>query len=144
MYCPFCNSTQVAVVNSRATKKDSQIWRRRKCLICNEVFTTYEKIDLSHLIIIKKSGRKERFIRAKLYAGIYGSTIDKKNADKGEMSELAEEVTNKVEQDIVALKRKKIQSVEITEMVLKILGKRAPDALLRFLAYREGENKKRL
>lgn len=144
MFCPFCESTQVMVTNSRPTKGSSQIWRRRKCLGCEEIFTTYEKINLSHLIVVKKSGRKERFRRAKLFSGIYHSSIDKKNADRGEMSEFSEKITNQIIQEILKLKRKKIRSTEITEMVLNKLRKRAPDVFLRYLAYREGSDRKKL
>lgn len=132
------------VVNSRPTRSDSQIWRRRKCMTCKDSFTTYEKINLSHIIVIKKSGRKQRFNRAKLYAGIYRSTIDKKNSDKGEMSQLSEEIVEKVEQEILKLKSKKIHSVKITETILNILRKKSPDTFLRFLAYREGNDPKRI
>ncbi|MBI4057842.1 transcriptional repressor NrdR [Candidatus Microgenomates bacterium] len=144
MFCPFCGTFQVTVTNSRPTLGGSQIWRRRKCLKCGETFTTYERINLSHLIIIKKSGQRQRYNRAKLYSGIYRSSIDRKNLDKGAIGVFAEEATNKVEREIVKLKRKKIHSTEITEIVLKILEKKAPDTLLRFLAYREGDDTKKL
>ena len=138
MNCPFCGSSQVAVVNSRPTFGATQIWRRRKCFECQEAFTSYEKIDLSHIVVIKKSGRRQRFNRAKLFSGIYRAFLDRKNIDKGQAAELAEEVTTQVEKEIVALGGKRILSTEITELVLRILKKKAPDTLLRFLAYREG------
>ena len=144
MNCPFCGSTQVMVTNSRPTRGDSQIWRRRKCLGCGEVYTTYEKINLSHLIVVKKSGRKERFRRVKLFSGIYHSSIDRKNVDRGEMSEFSEKTTNQIIQEILKLKRKEIHSTEITEMVLNKLKKTAPDTFLRYLAYREGSDRKKL
>ncbi|MEJ2347889.1 MAG: hypothetical protein P8Y17_01655 [Patescibacteria group bacterium] len=99
MHCPFCGSSQIMVTNSRPTKGDSQIWRRRKCLDCQENFTTYERMNLSHLIVVKKSGKKEKFQRAKLYASIYHSMIDRKNFDKGEASQFAEKITEQIEQD---------------------------------------------
>ncbi len=144
MNCPFCGSSQIMVVNSRPTAGGSQIWRRRKCAKCRAAFTSYEKISLSHLIVIKKSGRRQKFNRAKLYSGIYNSFLDKKGGDRGDAAELAEEITNKVEREIIELKRKNIYSFEIVEIVSKILGRKSPDSLLRFLAYRLGGDLKKL
>lgn len=128
------------VVNSRPTIGGSQIWRRRKCSKCGEGFTTYERMSLNHIVVIKKSGRRQRYSRAKLFSGIYHSSLDKKNADKGQRGTFAEEITGKVEREITNLKRRKVYSTEITEIILDILAKKEPDTLLRFLSYREGSN----
>ena len=144
MKCPFCKSLQVMVVNSRTNCDNNQIWRRRKCLSCGEVHTTYEKIDLSYIKVIKKSGKKVRFQRAKLFSGIYHSCLDKKKVDRGDAGKFAEEVTRKVEAEIIRLKKKEIRSKEITEIVLSILAKESPDTFLIFLAYREGSDENKL
>lgn len=144
MNCSFCGSAQTKVTNSRLTKKGLQIWRRRKCLDCGETVTTYERPNLSHLIIVKKSGKRQRYSRAKLYSGIYHSTIDKKGADRGDMGTLSEEITESVEKKLISLKRKVFTSEEIMQTILKILRTKAPDALLRFVAYKEGNNKKKM
>lgn len=135
MDCPFCGSSQVEIANSRLTKRGTQIWRRRKCMTCGNIFTTYERPELSHMVVVKKSGRKQKFNRAKLFAGIYRSTLDRKGADKGNMSLLAEEITLLVEKEIIDSKSKEITSTRIMEIVLVNLKKKAPDALLRFIAY---------
>jgi len=132
------------VTNSRPTQDGSKIWRRRRCQDCRGLFTTYERAELSHLIVVKKSGRRQKYSRAKLFAGIYHSTIDKKGADRGDMSQLSEEIAYLVEKDIADLKRKEISSTEILEIVLQVLHKKAPDALLRFVAYKEGNDKKKM
>ncbi len=144
MHCPFCGSSQLTVSNSRPTRGGTQIWRRRKCLKCGGIFTTYERMTLSHLIIVKKSGRKQKYNRAKLYSGIYHSSIDKKNLDRGDASEFAEKMTNQVEKEILMLKRKRIKSTEITDIILTILQKKTPASFLSFLAYREGDSRKNL
>lgn len=144
MNCPFCESNQIMVMNSRPTKRNSQIWRRRKCITCEESFTSYEKIDLSYITVIKKSGKRKKYKRAKLYSSIYHSSIDKKNVDRGKMSEISEKFTTKIEQKLLSLKRKEISSVEIRNAILKELAKKSPDTFLRFLAYREGHNKKEM
>lgn len=132
------------VANSRSTAERSQIWRRRRCLACKSVFTTYERVDLSHLVVVKKSGRRERFKRAKLFSGIYHSSIRKKNSDRGEMSEFAQTITNLAEEKIIHLRKKEISSQEITEIVLRLLKKKDPGVFLQFLAYREGSDRKRV
>ncbi len=144
MNCPFCGSSQIMVVNSRPTAGGSQIWRRRKCAKCGSAFTSYERMKLSHLIVIKKSGRRQKFSRAKLYSGIYNSFLGKKGLDRGDIAESAEKIINRVEREIIELKRKKISSSEIEEVVSKILGRKSPDALLRFLAYRIGGDLRKL
>lgn len=120
------------VTNSRPTKEDSQIWRRRKCLHCGAVFTTHEIIDLSHLVVTKKSGKREKFSRIKLYSGIYGATIGYK-IPRREL--LVERVTREVERDILYLKQKKITSTEIAEIVLRRLRKANVAVFLKFLVY---------
>jgi len=144
MDCPFCGSTQVMVSNSRSNIKRSKIWRRRRCLKCNNTFTTYEKIHLSYITVVKKSGKRVRFNRAKLYASIYHSYLDRKWMDRGDASQFAEKITNEVEERILNFHRKCITTVEIEETVLKILREKSPDTLLRYLAYREGNDRRKL
>lgn len=142
MLCPHCQNSQVFVVNSRPTKHNSQVWRRKKCQSCKEVFTTYEKIDLSYLIIIKKSNKRQRFNRAKMYSSIYHAALYSKNADRGALAELSETITTQVERKILQLKKKRIETIEITNIILSILQKKSPDIFLRYLAYREGADRK--
>ena len=105
MECPYCHSLQTEVVNSRPTQKETQIWRRRKCEECNEIFTTHELVDLSNLIVVKKSGKSEIFNHSKLYSGIYGATIGSKTPDR---EKVVEKITREVEREILFLKRKKM------------------------------------
>ncbi len=135
MECPYCHSLQTQVTNSRPTLKQTQIWRRRNCLNCLEVFTTQEAVDLSHLVVIKKSGAAEVFNRGKLYSGIYGATIGSKTSDR---EKVVEKITREVERDILFLKRKRIMSMEIADIVLKKLRKSHSATFLRFLAYCKG------
>ena len=144
MNCPYCGGNQVRVVNSRPTGRDTQIWRRRSCSFCGEFFTTYEKINLSQLVVIKRSGEKQRFNRAKLFSGIYHSAIYKKDADRGDMSILADELTEQVEKSILLLKKKEIETRKIKEIAYIVLSKKEPDIFLRFVAYRDGMNRKEM
>lgn len=134
MKCPNCGSSQIFVVNSRSTREETQIWRRRKCEDCGERFTTHETIDLSHLVVIKKSGKRERFSRAKLYSGIFWSTHGSKIIDK---QKFVDEITSQIERKILFLKKKVISTEEIAEIVLKQLSITNISVFLRFLSYRE-------
>lgn len=132
MECPFCHKLQTVVANSRLTRRGSQIWRRRQCLFCKEKFTTHEVIDLSHLVVVKKSGKTEVYSRAKLYSGIY---VDLAETGRINKERLADKLTSEVEKDILVLKKKRITSAEIGDLVLRKLGGQNTTAFLKFLAY---------
>ena len=70
MKCPFCTNLDDKVVDSREARTGDLIRRRRECLKCERRFTTYERIDEIPYMVIKKDGRREKFERAKLAAGI--------------------------------------------------------------------------
>ena len=132
MECPYCHKQLTFVTNSRTTKANTQVWRRRYCQNCKEIFTTHEVIDLSHLIVVKKSGETEKFSRVKLYSGIYGATIGSKLPN---IEYLVDKITRDVEKEILFLKKKNIQSQEIGDIILKNLKSTSPATFLRFLAY---------
>jgi len=146
MRCPYCGSSQVFVINSRSTKEEMQIWRRRQCRQCNNRYTTHETIDLSHLVVIKKSLRKERFSRVKLYSGILWATI---GVNLPNREQTINKITEGIEREILSLKRKVLTSQEIGDIVLKHLFSTAPAVFLRFLTYykdlkNQGEIKREL
>ena len=138
MYCPYCGSSQIMVTNSRPTFSNSQVWRRRKCLSCKGLFTTHEAIDLSHLVVVKKSGKREKYSRVKLYAGIYNSTGSLKS--RIEIQKLVQVITRKVEKEILLSKKRKISSEEIGEIVLMKLKTISPGAFLSFLVNHKNIN----
>ena len=70
MKCPFCNSDQSKVVDSRPSKDGRAIRRRRECLSCSERFTTYERIEEFQPVVVKKDGRRDAFDRRKVIEGI--------------------------------------------------------------------------
>jgi len=133
MRCPHCNSENNIVLNSRKSIHNTQVWRRRKCLICQSIYTTHELADLSHIIVVKKDGSKERFNKLKLYAGIHGAVVQR--WIQGSREELAMKYSTEVEGEILKLKLKEIKSTEISEICLSILSKRDLTVFLRFYAY---------
>src|SRR5262244_4329856 len=70
MKCPFCGHLQDKVVDSRESKEGEVIRRRRECLSCAKRFTSYERIDQIPHMVVKKDGRRERFDREKVLAGL--------------------------------------------------------------------------
>lgn len=70
MKCPYCGHLQDKVVDSRESREGEVIRRRRECLECGRRFTSYERVDEIPYMVVKKDGRRERFDRQKLIAGL--------------------------------------------------------------------------
>lgn len=70
MYCPFCNSADTKVIDSRLIREGNQTRRRRECPDCEERFTTYEAAELSLPRIVKRDGRRVPFSEEKLREGV--------------------------------------------------------------------------
>lgn len=71
MVCPFCGSTDTSVTNSRNKQKTPRVWRRRSCAACSRIFSTNELPNYEQLILIKRSGRKEKFSYPKLFISVW-------------------------------------------------------------------------
>lgn len=130
MKCPFCRETATEVYNSRTTKFGTQIWRRRKCNHCHEAFTTYEAVDLSFLKVIKKTGQKQRYSRAKLYSGVYGAFLSIPAKET-----TVDAVTDTIEAKLLDTKQRELSSADIARTVLITLKHFNTAAFLRYLAY---------
>lgn len=130
MKCPYCRHDTTEVYNSRDTKFGTQIWRRRRCTTCHESFTTYEAPDLGFLKVLKKSGKKQRYSRAKLYSGIYGAFLSIPSKET-----TVDAVTDTIEAKILDTRQREITSTEIARIVLTTLKHFNTAAFLRFLAY---------
>ena len=135
MKCPFCDSDQLIVSNSRPTNGEMEIWRRRKCLRCGGLITTHEKIDLSYITVIKRSGKRVKYNRAKLYSGIYQAIAATKKIDRGTAGDISEKQMQLIEKEIVGLKLKEISSENIFKITAKTLKANYPDSCLRYIAY---------
>ena len=72
--CPVCSSLDDKVVDSRTADDGAAIRRRRECLSCGRRFTTFERLEEAPLVVMKRSGHREPFERAKLIAGIRSAT----------------------------------------------------------------------
>ena len=130
MKCPFCREETTEVFNSRPTRFGTQIWRRRRCGSCHESFTTYEAVDLGFLKVIKKTGKKQRYSRARLYSGIYGAFLSIPQKET-----TVDAVTDTIESKILDTKKPEISSDEIATIVLITLKHFNTAAFLRYLSY---------
>jgi transcriptional repressor NrdR len=91
MNCPFCGHLKDRVVDSRETREGDVVRRRRECLGCQRRFTTYERIDEIPYMVVKKDGRREKFDRQKVLAGLL-KACEKRPVPMGRLAEIVDEV----------------------------------------------------
>ena len=71
MHCPRCKSPDTGVIDSRLTEEGRAVRRRRECTKCDHRFTTFERQELSNLVVVKRDGTREPYSRTKLERGIW-------------------------------------------------------------------------
>lgn len=127
MKCMYCNCTDSRVVDSRPTEEGNAIRRRRECENCGKRFTTYEKVEMVPLQVIKKDKRREPFDVQKLREGIV-KACEKRPVAMADIETLTREVElaayNSLEQEI--------SSQQIGEMVMEGLKKLDEVSYVRF------------
>ena len=116
MRCPFCSNQDSQVKDSRPTEDNTAIRRRRVCDQCGSRFTTFERIQLRDLVIIKTNNKKEAFDRDKMFRSI-SLALRKRNIDQ-----------EKIEKIVNAIVRKLENSGE-TEIKSNLIGEYIMDAL---------------
>lgn len=133
MKCPYCDSNDTKVIDSRATEENHAIRRRRLCLNCNKRFSTYERYEDSTIMVVKKDNTREQFNPVKLINGIVKS-CEKRPVTMDQI----EKVANEIEVKINHMGKKEISSNEIGEFVMESLKELDPVAYVRFASvYRE-------
>ena len=133
MKCPYCGFNESKVIDSRPTEDDEKIRRRRECLSCGKRFTTYEIVETTPLMVIKKDHSRQIFDREKLMLGIIRA-CDKRPVT----SEMIIGVVDRIEQNYVNRMLREGSSEELGEAVLLELKKLDKVAYLRFAAvYRD-------
>ena len=133
MNCPFCGHLHDKVVDSRESKEGDSIRRRRQCLACERRFTTYERIDEVPYMVIKKDGRREKFDRQKVLAGLL-KACEKRPVSMAKLSELV----NRVESKVIDSPDREITTTEIGEVVMDGLRELDKIAYVRFASvYRD-------
>ena len=127
MRCPFCHSTQNKVIDSRPSREANAIRRRRECLNCQRRFTTYEQVEETMPLIVKKDGRREPYQRAKLYEGI------KKACEKRPVSiDVIEQFLDDLEREMLGSGQREMPSTWIGERVMRQLRDWDEVAYVRF------------
>jgi transcriptional repressor NrdR len=117
MRCPFCGQEETQVKDSRPTEDNSSIRRRRFCTECEERFTTFERVQLRELTVIKKDGRRQPFDRDKLIRSMQ-IALRKRPVDMEEI----EKATNTVVRNLESMGEYEINSTRIGEMIMKALA----------------------
>ena len=127
MKCPYCGHLQDKVVDSRESREGEVIRRRRECLECGRRFTSYERVDEIPYMVVKKDGRRERFDRQKLIAGLL------KPCEKRPVRVNAlEAVADRVESALQERPDKEISTTEIGQHVMQELRQLDKVAYVRF------------
>ena len=133
MRCPFCDYEDSKVIDSRPSDEGRAIRRRRECEKCGKRFTTYEKVEATILMVIKKDGSREAFDRDKLMLGLV-KACEKRPVSIDEI----ENVVNEIERGLNNLMQKEVQSTFIGELVMDKLKELDEVAYVRFASvYRQ-------
>ena len=137
MQCPNCHDQASKVIDSRPADNGESIRRRRECLSCHYRFNTYERVEQTPLLVVKRDGTREEFSRDKLLRGIIRSA-EKRPVTHDQMNRLAQ----KVEEQIRKNCDREIPSRQIGEFVMPLLLDLDEVAYIRFASvYREFQSK---
>jgi transcriptional repressor NrdR len=125
--CPFCQHMDDRVIDSRLSKEGDMIRRRRECTHCLRRFTTYERVEETLPLVIKKDGRRENFDRGKILAGLH------KACEKRPISvETLEKLVDRIEQKLQEGGEREIHSRVIGEQIMLELQNLDEVAYVRF------------
>lgn len=133
MKCPFCNFGDTKVIDSRAQDDNSVIRRRRMCEQCGKRFTTYERMDLIPITVIKRDGTREIFDKVKLQNGIMKS-CNKRPVTADQITKLVEDIEN----TLIGSGEREVDSSTLGNMVIERLKDLDEVAYVRFASvYRQ-------
>ena len=127
MRCPFCSYVDTQVKDSRPTEDNAVIRRRRSCTQCGARFTTFERVQLRDLTVIKRDGKRVVFDRGKLTRSIM-TAFRKRSMDPERIERMITGVVRRLE----SLGENEIDSVSIGEMVMGALSEVDQVAYVRF------------
>lgn len=116
MRCPFCKAKDSAVIDSRASEDGYSIRRRRACQSCGKRFTTFERVELNMPAVIKRTGARREYDREKIRASMR-LALRKRPIENDRI----EEAIDMIEQKILTMGEREVQSSKIGELVLEAL-----------------------
>ena len=114
MRCPFCGGEDTQVKDSRPAEDNSSVRRRRECSACGGRFTTFERVQLRELIVIKSTGKKAPFDRDKMMRSI-NTALRKRNVEPERVEQMASGIVRRLE----AAGENEIESKRIGELVME-------------------------
>ena len=133
MRCPYCAGENTQVKDSRPTEENAAIRRRRVCPDCGGRFTTFERVQLRDLVVVKRSGRKVPFDRNKLANSVH-IALRKRDID----NERVERMISGIVRQLESSGEVEIPSAQIGELVMEALRGLDPVAYVRFASvYRD-------
>lgn len=127
MKCPFCGCEETQVKDSRNTDDNSSVRRRRECPECGSRFTTFERVQLRELVVVKKNGEKTLFDRDKLEKSI-ALAVRKRPIS----AERVEKIVNSLQRKFESSGESEITTKEIGESVMEALSHLDNIAYIRF------------
>jgi len=127
MRCPSCNSLDTQVKDSRPTEDSAAIRRRRLCLTCGFRFTTFERVQLRELVVIKRNGRRVPFDRDKLARSVE-IALRKRNVDPDRV----EQTISRIVRELESQGESEVSSETVGEMVMEALRALDDVAYVRF------------
>jgi len=127
MKCPYCHETENRVIDSRLSKDNNMIRRRRECGRCNRRFTTYERVEEMMPLVVKKDGRRESYDRLKIINGL------RRACEKRPVSiNTIETIADRIERAVQERGEKEVPSSVIGETLMRELHDADPVAYVRF------------
>lgn len=127
MKCPFCQHEDTQVLDTRVSEEGDTIRRRRRCGSCDKRFTTYERIELTMPVVVKKNGSRTEFDAGKLRASLR-LALRKRPVSV----EAVEEAIRKIEEQLLSSGEREVPSGHIGELVMLELKKLDKIAYIRF------------
>lgn len=127
MRCPFCSHEETQVKDSRPTEDNAAIRRRRVCPGCGGRFTTFERIQLREMTVVKHDGRKQVFDREKIFRSMHTALRKRKVND-----DQVEKAVTAIVRQLESLGETEVQSTVIGDMVMKALARLDTIAYIRF------------
>jgi len=133
MRCPFCNSEDTKVIDSRGFCENNSIKRRRECNSCERRFTTYERIEENPIYVVKKNKSREKFNKEKLLRGLERAT-NKRNISRDDLERFIADVEKVIQNTL----KNEITTQELGELILEKLKELDEVAYVRFASvYKE-------
>jgi transcriptional repressor NrdR len=133
MKCPFCFHVESKVIDSRPTDEGEKIRRRRECLACQKRFTTYEIVETTPLMVVKRDRSREAFNREKLLASLMRA-CDKRQVSLEQMEAAVDMIQTSIQNTL----DREVRSTQIGELVMEQLRTIDEVAYVRFASvYRQ-------